>query len=202
MAGVTDIQVLLLDLDGVVRLFDPDITSGIERGHGIAAGAIHRAAFAPDRLRRLNTGALTRADWITEIGVTIGAKDAADEWSSQPVGVNIDVLDAARALRRRGVRVCLLTNGSDLIMPELETLGIAHDFDVVFNSADIGYAKPDLEIFVHVLSRLGVPGPAVLYVDDISRYVRSAAVVGIRGVVYRSVDDLTAALRVHSLLPA
>ncbi len=202
MADVADIRVLLLDLDGVVRIFDPDVTAGIERGHGLPQGAVHRAAFAPERLRRLNTGVLKRADWITEIGAELGSPDAAAEWSSQPTAANDAVLDAARDLRRRGVRIGLLTNGSDMIMPELEALGIADDFDVVFNSADIGYAKPDLEVFVHVLTRLDVPGSAVLYLDDVPRYVRAAAVVGIRGVAYRGVDDLTTALRLHSLVPA
>lgn len=189
------VDVLLLDLDGVVRRFDPAVTAAIERRCGLPPGRIEEIAFEPRLFLAVTTGAITRAAWVAKISETVGPV-AATAWASQRPAVDKSVLATMRSFRKAGLRVCLITNGTDRVPAELDELGIANDFDIVFNSAEIGYAKPDLRIFMHVLNRLGVARSAVLYLDDSPDHVRSAAALGIRARVFNGSQDLDEARRV------
>lgn len=177
-------SVVLLDLDGVVRHWDPRITVEIERRHGIPAGSIVTVASGRRLMNALVTGVITRAEWLAQIAGIIGSPEAVREWGEQPASVDVDVIDGVRRARRSSVRVALLTNGTDTVNDELARLGLADDFDAVFNSASIGQAKPNLEIYVHVLTALDVAPQHVLYVDDAETHVRAAAALGLRAIQF------------------
>lgn len=187
------VAVLLLSLDGVVRRYDPAATADIERRCGLPPGKIAETAFEPRLLQAVTTGAMTRAAWVAKVSQTVG-RVAATAWASQRPTLDKSVLAAMRSVRSSGVRVCLLTNGTDRVRAELDDLGVADDFDAVFNSAEIGYAKPDLRIYMHVLNQLEVPRRAVLYLDDTPGHVRSATALGIRARVFTGAHDLEEAM--------
>ena len=44
------IEAIVLDLDGVIRHFDPDHPTRVERQHGLPPGSLVTAAFAPERI--------------------------------------------------------------------------------------------------------------------------------------------------------
>ena len=192
------IDVLLLDLDGVVRRYDPAVAAAIEQRCGLPTGKLEETAFHPRLLQALTTGTMTRSAWVRKIADEVG-QVAATAWSSQRPVIDKEVLRTARAIRQSGVRVCLLTNGSDQLPTELAELGIANDFDAVFNSADIGVAKPDLRIFMHVLRQLDVPRSSVLYLDDSPAHVRAAKALGIPSRVFQSARDLTEAREMYRI---
>ncbi len=70
---------VLLDLDGVVRHFDVAHVAAVEERHGLPSGILHTTAFEPERLERLVTVRLRRADWIDEVGAQVGHLPAARE---------------------------------------------------------------------------------------------------------------------------
>jgi putative hydrolase of the HAD superfamily len=193
------IDVLLLDLDGVVRHYDPTATEAIERKCGLPPGKLHETAFEPRLLQSVVTGAISRADWVDRVAATVGPV-AATAWATQRPTVDREVLTLVRKLRVDGVRVGLLTNGTDRVGAELAELRIADDFDEVFNSAEIGVAKPDLRVFMHVLRVLGVARSAVLFLDDAEANVRGASAVGMRAHLFTSASDLTDACKMYRLI--
>lgn len=160
------IRVVLFDLDGVIRHFDPRIVADIERRHDLTAGIIERVAFAAPLIQEVTTGRMTRAEWVRRIGDRIGDLDAAEEWGAQSASIDESVLELSDDIRSAGLRTAVLTNGTDTIPAEVAAHGIATRFDAFFNSADIGYAKPDARSFQHVLETLGVKGEAVFFTDD------------------------------------
>ena len=192
------IDVLLLDLDGVVRHHDPATTEAIERKCGLAPGKLHETAFEPRLLQSVVTGAITRAAWVDRVAQTVGPV-AATAWATQRPSVDREVLAIVRRLRAGGLRVCLLTNGTDRVGAELAELRIAGDFDQVFNSAEIGMAKPDLRVFMQVQRALGVERSSVLFLDDSAANVRGAAAVGMRAHLFTSASDLTDACKTYHL---
>lgn len=193
------IDVLLLDLDGVVRHYDPAAAEAIERRCGLPPGKLYETAFEPRLLQSVVTGGITRAQWVDRVAATIGPV-AATAWSTQRPSVDRQVLGIVRKLRVAGLRVGLLTNGTDRVGAELAELRIADDFDHVFNSAEIGVAKPDLRVFMHVLRVLGVDRSSVLFLDDAAPNVRGAAAVGMRAHLFTSASDLTDACKSYRLL--
>ncbi|GAA5229572.1 HAD family hydrolase [Arthrobacter cryoconiti] len=101
---------------------------------------------------------MSRAEWVHEIGRTLGTYDAAEEWGKLSPQPDPAMLEVSDELRSRGTIVAILTNGTDTIPTEIKAQGIQQHIDYVFNSATIGYIKPDQRVFQHVIDALGLEG--------------------------------------------
>ena len=185
---------LVLDLDGVIRHFDPADVGDVERRHGLEAGSLLRTAFEPELLVPATTGELSRPEWAAAVGDRLGAPQAAAEWESLGATVDWEVIEIVRLLRAAGTPVAVLTNGTSGIAEELQQLGIADEFDTVFNSYDIGFAKPDHRVFHHVLDRLRVPPHEMCYLDDTLGHVTSALELRIDARHYSGIATLKDAI--------
>jgi putative hydrolase of the HAD superfamily len=189
------ITVVLFDLDGVVRHFDPRHVEDIEKRHGIAAGAIEGFAFSSPLIEQVTTGRVSRREWVAQIAEHLGNREAAAEWERQPFRADPAVLALADRVRDLGVRTAILTNGTDTIPTEAAELGLGAHFDVIFNSATIGYAKPDLRAFQHVLDSMSVIASEVFFTDDSPAKLTGASALGMTTHHYTGVIALERALR-------
>ncbi len=173
--------VFVFDLDGVIRRWDPAVVADAERAHGLPAGALLGVAFEPTLLTAVTTGEINDDTWRSKIigllSRTYPAVDGAAvaaAWSSPAGEVIAGAPDVIRALQRR-YTVCLLTNATDRLLPDLTALGLAGAFDYVFNSSPIGVAKPATGIFAHVEETLGISPQSVVFVDDTPANVAAAS---------------------------
>lgn len=194
------ITTVLFDLDGVVRRFDPDAVAEIERRHGIEPGTIESFAFSAPLLHEVTTGKLRRAEWVDRIAAHLGSAAPAEEWSRQPYRVDAGVVALADQLRAVGLRTAVLTNGTDTIPAEAEHMRLHDHFDAVFNSAEIGYAKPDPRAFFAVLDALEVGPHEVFFTDDSPEKVAGADALGFRTHLYEGVSGLRRALQEFAIL--
>ena len=153
---------VLLDLDGVLRHFDLDRVHTIEQRYGLRDGILHEVAFEPELVDQVITGRIRRTEWVQRVGERVGQVDAAIETFDDIGVVDAAMLAEVDALRSDGATVAVLTNGTDTIREEMEALGIDSRFDAIFNSADLGVAKPDRRVFESVCSRLEVQPAQVL----------------------------------------
>lgn len=191
---------LLIDLDGVLRQWDPSVVNEAERRAGLPAGTIARTAFLDhDLLYRAVTGAIDDATWRSTIADGIEkthgsvGRQAVEEWSMPAGRVDGDVLCILR--EQRSVRpVGLLTNATTRLRQDLERLGLSDEFDAVVNSADYGVAKPDPRIFAIAADQLETPLGDLLFVDDTRVNVEAAAALGV------SVHHFTIPSRLRSWL--
>jgi HAD superfamily hydrolase (TIGR01509 family) len=186
----TVIRAVVFDLDGVIRHFDPEFVADIEARHALSMGTLLETAFADPALSEVITGRITRDAWVTGVGEALGAPAAAREWGGQPPRVDAVMLELADELRARGRTVAVLTNGTDTIPAEVEAQGIACRVDHVFNSAEIGHAKPDARAFRHVLDVLDLPGEDVFFTDDSPSKLAGAVEVGMVTHAFVGRDDL------------
>ncbi len=139
---------LLIDLDGVLRKWDPRIVAGIEAGKGIPLGSIADAAFSDSgSLQRAVTGAISDEEWRHDIASRLAGQhgeagsEAVRQWSHSSGEVDHQVLHLVRRVRRT-VPVALVTNATTRLGRDLAELGLAGEFDVVVNSAELGIANP------------------------------------------------------------
>lgn len=187
------IRAVLFDLDGVIRHFDHD--PDLEARHGLEVGAISRAAFRSPVIEDVTTGRITRAEWLRRVGEQIGAARAVEEWGRTGFRVDRDLTAMADELRARGLITAILTNGTDTIAAEVANCGLDQHFSPIFNSAEIGFAKPDPRAFRHVLDALALPADQVFFTDDSPSKLVGAASLGMHAHAFTDVTALRASLR-------
>jgi HAD superfamily hydrolase (TIGR01509 family) len=175
------VTTVLFDLDGVLRHFDPATTGRVEALHGLEPGRLERTAFSPELLRAVTVGELSNEQWVARIGELVGSHVAASAWRNQHATVDADVLAVARELRDAGVHVSLFSNATDGLCEELAGSPLMEVVEWVFNSADLGRAKPDRAAYEAVLQALGADPAAVLFVDDRLVNVEGARSAGMLG---------------------
>jgi putative hydrolase of the HAD superfamily len=188
------ISCVLFDLDGVIRTFDEGARRGIERRFGLDDGALTATAFDPDLIDQLVTGRISRLAWSTEVGRRLGAPEAARAWTADIGRPEPDVLGLLDELREGGYTASILTNGTDTIPAELAQLGIDQHVDAVFNSAEIGVAKPDPAAFRYVCRALGISPKSVFFTDDSPHKLSGAIEIGMQAVAFTGVASLRVSL--------
>lgn len=86
-------------------------------------------------------------------------------------------------------KVGLLTNAARSLIERLFEEHLAL-FDVVIISSDYGVIKPDPHIYDIAITKAGVSGNEITFVDDNERNIRAAEEKGIHGVVYTNLSSL------------
>ncbi|WCN82780.1 HAD family hydrolase [Micromonospora sp. LH3U1] len=178
---------LLLDLDGVLRRFDPAVAAGVEREYGLADGVLTEIAMQWGRLQPVLTGQVSHADWVSSVSDALAepaggpdqARAAVEQWQRYRGEVDTEVLDFVREVRAAGIKVGLGTNATDLLDADLAALGLVGELDVVVNSSTLGVHKPAPEYFQAACVALATPPARVLFVDDEDWAVRGARSAGL-----------------------
>ncbi len=109
-------------------------------------------------------------------------------WLDAEGWIDWDMIAVVDELRSSGVTVAVLTNGTDVVPTELDRLGATAHFDAIFNSAEIGYAKPDPRVFRHVCDQLGVQPASVFFTDDSAHKLAGAVELGMTARLFEGLD--------------
>ena len=95
-----------------------------------------------------------------------------------------DSLAALHALRERGLRVALISNLASPYKRAVVRLELESHFDAILYSCDLGFAKPDPNIYLDALMKLNASAESTLMVGDSQRSdVDGPMAVGIRGLL-------------------
>ncbi|MBE1487804.1 HAD family hydrolase [Plantactinospora soyae] len=189
---------LLVDLDGVLRRWDPDNATRVESRYDLPSGVLYEIAMQWALLRPAVTGQLSHADWMVAVVDALAGpgrdrdrmRAAVDEWQADRGTVDPDVLAFVREARAAGVRVGLATNSTDLLDTDLVTLGLTEEVDVVVSSSTLGVHKPMKEYFQQACLAVDTLPAQVLFVDDEDRAIRGARVAGLSAYRWTGPDDL------------
>lgn len=199
------VDALIIDLDGVIRHWDPEYGPEADRRLGIPEGTLMGVALEEERLARVVDGRLPFEEWCTEVGAEIAARHGADATAAGDAlatsvwRIDLAVLDLVQAVREV-VPVVLLSNASSHLLVDLDLCGIVDAFDAVVSSADIGIAKPETAAFETAASRVGASLDRVVFVDDTLSHVEAARALGMRAEQFTDLDELRAQLTALQLL--
>jgi len=203
--AVVLLRAVVVDLDGVLRRWDPAVIADAEAAHGLPVGALAAAAFDPELLSVAMTGQISDGQWRDQVAGELAgrfgraaAAGAVSRWSASAGEVDEEVLAVVRGLRGR-CRVALLSNATTRLRADLDRLGLTGVLDEVFSSAELGLAKPDADVFRVVCARLGVAPSECGFVDDTAGHVRAAEAVGLVGHRYVSPAGLVGFLTTHGV---
>ncbi|MFD9357942.1 HAD family hydrolase [Streptomyces sp. NPDC060031] len=192
---------VLCDLDGVLRVWDPDAMPALDRVHGLPEGTLAAAAFAPVRLLPAITGEISDEQWragvARHLAVACGssrrAAEMVAEWSRSAGRPDPEVVRLLAAVRHR-VPVVLISNATTRLEADLDRLGLADTVDAVVNTARIGIAKPDPRVLLLAAERAGAAPHRCLFVDDTPENVAAARELGMAAHHYRSPEGLRTVL--------
>ncbi len=142
-----------------------------------------------DALVRLETGRTGLAEFLSWLPVQ------APTGRSFPIQVRKAVVQRVCEIRRRGIRVALLTNSIRGFTGVRWSAGVPDDmFDVVVESWREGVRKPDQAIYELTLARLRLPARRCVYFDDESCNIDAAADLGFNVVHVTSEADVLQSL--------
>ncbi len=197
---------ILTDLDGVIRIWSSEIHRKAERVTGLPEEAIPRAAFSDDLLPLVITGKISDDEWRRRIADLLSkdfpeanAERAVELWSASPGEVDSEALEILQTCRKRA-RLVLISNATSRLPSDLRRLGIAGDFDYIINSSEVGFAKPDPNIYFAALNTVEATPEQALFIDDNAGHVAAAMRLGIAGHTYAGADALRQKLNHLGLL--
>lgn len=189
-------EVLLFDLGGVlveIAIFEelPKLlSSSVERDE-----VRRRWLFSPavQAFERGETGAdAFIAAFIAEWGLKLGPAEflaAYETWLRGPYPGALELLERLR----RDYRIAVLSNCNAVHWRQLERVrGLAH---VAYSSHLLGLVKPDVAIFRHVVSDLGVEPDQICFFDDTPPNVEAARAAGLRAYQTEGLEALELTLR-------
>ena len=187
---------ILTDLDGVIRIWSPEIHLKAERATGLPEGAILGIAFSDGLLPLVITGQISDDEWRRRIADLLSkdfpntnAERAVELWSASPGKVDTEVLEILRACREKA-KLVLISNATSRLLSDLRRLGIAEDFDYIINSSEVGFAKPDPNIYFAALNAVRATPEQALFIDDNAGHLAAATRLGITGHTYLGADGL------------
>ena len=188
-------RALLLDLDGVLRRWDPAVPEAVETSYGLTPGTLLGTAMQWDLYRPAVAGELTDAEWMAAVAARLPlppdrAAAAVASWQQHRGAVDDKVLAFVRDVRSAGRPVGLATNATDRLRDDLAGLGLTGEVDVVVSSWEIGIHKPAPEFFARASAALDLEPPWVLFVDDDDRAVRGARAAGMPAFRWTGAQDL------------
>jgi len=162
-------------------------------GHSLTAADIQSGE---DVLARYNTRLHPRLDEVTADRVladvlaawglpAAGSMDQAEDaffgFFQQTYAVYPDTLPALQDLRRRGIKVGVLTDapyGMPRRFVERDLASIAAYVDVVLTSVEVSYRKPHPSGYLALAERLGVEASRMVYVGNEEKDIAGAKAAG------------------------
>jgi putative hydrolase of the HAD superfamily len=153
-------------------------------------------------LYSLERGQIGEPEFIDDLAVSLAQVvgrpvdlDGYGERLMSSLERNEPLLAYYRALHERGIRFAILTNNVREWQPRWRAKLAADDlFELIVDSGFEGVRKPEPAIYELTLRRLGLPGGACAFVDDLEVNLPPARDLGMHAILYRDADQAIAEL--------
>jgi HAD superfamily hydrolase (TIGR01509 family) len=191
-------ELLLLDLDGLIRHWRDTGARDGERLAGLPEGTLETAYSLPEyELAQL--GVLTDQEWADAVCDHLvsqhgpAARTAIPAWRADRGEIDWQMLDLIQSARQH-VTVAILSNTTSALPADLRLHGISGAFDAVFTSAGLGVTKPAPAAYRAVAAAMGTTPARIYFTDDELIHVRGARHAGLQAGQFTGPDQFSATL--------
>jgi putative hydrolase of the HAD superfamily len=127
-----------------------------------------------------------------ELNLDAGAAEQLNLWDARMwTTVNPVMLGWQLELKRRGILTAILSNMGDNVHANMQLeFDWLPRFDALVWSYQLGMAKPAPAIYLHVLKELGTRPDETLFLDDKQVNIEAAQALGIKSIVFSTVEKL------------
>jgi epoxide hydrolase-like predicted phosphatase len=174
------IKAVIFDFFGVI------IGDGFDITYRTAGGdPVKDKEFILELLSQTNRGEITTDEFrnmlCKQLGITVEEYQLSLEKSEV---VNYELLDYIKTLRPK-YKTAILSNANvGSLERRVERKMLNECFDDLVVSAEVGFIKPEPEIYKLAAERLGVKVDECVFVDDREGYVNGATKVGMFAILY------------------
>jgi HAD superfamily hydrolase (TIGR01509 family) len=189
------IKAVIFDVGGVL-LRTPDRSSRLvwEQRLGLAEWESEEIVFGGEMGTKAQLGEISDEALWRWVGRRLELDHAQlddfrqDFWRGDVL--DLTLVDYIRRLRPRHV-TAIISNATDALRGRLaEEYPIADAFDLTVVSAEEHIMKPDHEIYLRALQKLGRPAAETVFVDDSPENVLAAREVGMKSLLFHPALDL------------
>ena len=197
-------DVLLFDLGGVLVEF-----SGVRDLAMLLKGKLSEAEISEQMshylpIEQFGLGKLSPREFgerfVRDWNIELSPEDFLREFQSWSKRLLPGAVELLTLLRPR-FRLAALSNSNALHWERnTNDLGLTDLFDVAISSHQVGLYKPDPQMYLTALDRLGVSPDRVMFFDDVPAYVTAASALGIRAFQVVGVEGVRSRLMQEHLL--
>lgn len=179
---MSDIRALVFDYFGVI------CTEQYEAW--LASIKHHKTGQYQKLSQRTDIGELSKSGFFTGLAALSGVSAAQIEADfHHNTDIDHRLISAILQLKKK-YKIGLLSNSSlDWISVALDQFHLRSIFDVLVVSGEVGFIKPQPEIYQITLDRLGLAPNQIVFVDDASSNVLAAQKLGMNGVLYNGFEN-------------
>jgi HAD superfamily hydrolase (TIGR01509 family) len=145
-----------------------------------------------DIVARVDSGMTDREDFWNETAESCGITRGQLNDEIKALGtVDKELLRYIAELRKRHFKTSVLSNvGRGFFERIFEDMDPMDYFDDLVLSSEVGYVKPDHEIFELAAERLQLNPPDCVFIDDRARFCSAAEAVGMKALLYKNLARL------------
>lgn len=201
---MSSIDVLLFDLGGVLVEF-----SGVRDLAVLLQGRLSESEIMEQMSRYLPSeqfglGKLSPEDFgnrfVKDWNLELPAEDFLRDFQSWSKRLFPGAVELLTLLRPR-FRLAALSNSNELHWERnTNHLGVTSLFEVAISSHQVGLHKPDPQMYLTALDRLGVSPDRVMFFDDVPENVTAASALGIHAFQVEGVEGVRSRLIQEQLL--
>jgi glucose-1-phosphatase len=188
------IELVMFDLGNVILFFDHMITCNkLSEYSKKDARYIYDFIFKSDLSKNYDTGKISSLDLFAAISGRLELKISFEKFNlawSEIFRLNFGI-EKVIGWVKSSTDIAILSNTDEMHFNYIKNkFKIISDFDYKFLSYEIGYLKPQKEIFAYVTNKTGIPPQRIIHIDDVPEFVDAANKSGINGILFKDIKTL------------
>ena len=189
-----EIELIMFDLGNVIFNFDHMITCNKLSEYSKKDSAyIYNFIFKSSLIKSYDRGKISSSELFStisdELDLHISFKEFNLAWS-EIFWLN-NGIDLLISWAKTQAKIAILSNTDEMHFNYIrDKFEIISEFDFIFLSYEIGYSKPESEIFEYAINKTGISADKIIFIDDIQEFVDAANKSGINGIWYKNISTL------------
>lgn len=176
------IRAVIFDCFGVL------VGQGFDATYSYAGGDPEEdREFIHDILAQASRGLISQIDFRKTIAAKLNI--SLEDWNKAVVAceqLNEELITLIKRIKPHYKTAILSNVNSGVLQRKIQPEILNKYFDVIVESAEVGFMKPDNQIYLHTAKQLGVRPEECVFIDDNKWFVQAAIDVGMKGVVYEN----------------
>jgi len=194
------IKVIAFDYGGVIELIEGGLMQQIADCLKVSKEEWMKAYFSLNHL--CNLGKNSYEEVYTLAAKQVGASDAQISYmknimkeNRQTRALNQELVKMIKDLKKKNYKIGLISNNYIGLRQELIDYKIIDLFDTIIVSSEVGYQKPQPEIFEILFKELGVKSDEVIFIDDSKPSLAGAENIGYLPILFKDNEQLKEELK-------